>query len=477
MHAVAITTSPTARETTRPTAGEAAGRRHFRGLLAVLLFLVAAAGPVAGPAEARDIAVTNDAELAAALRDARRGDAVVLASGTYRGDIYVENLEGVTIRSADLARRAVIAGGSRGMQLVAPQDVTLQGLVFSRPQKNGLIIDDAASRDRPARGILIEGVTVENIVERGNNDGIKLAGIADVVIRNVVVESWGTEGSGIDFVGVHGALVEGAFLRHLGIGAGGSGIRVKGGSKAITIRANRVELAAGRGRAIQAGGHTSPEFFRFADGDRDYEAAGVAMEGNVVIGGASAFSFVNIDGAIAHRNLVVRPGTWVMRILNENQGTSIVATRNGRFDDNRVVFEAGRGFNSIVNVGEGTHAETFGFARNSWLNLADPTPAGSRVRLPVQESGGIYGAGPAPSADWAQVWEMPWGWWVVNATAGTATIDLSTAAGARVAVQGRGARFMPTAATPLAGPWTFSSPGPRLTIGPMSQAILVRETR
>lgn len=424
-------------------------------------------------ADAREVRVTNDVELIQALRSARRGDTVALAPGTYRGDIYVENLEGVTIRSADPAARAVIEGGSRGMQLIAPIDVTIQSLVISRPLKNGLILDDAG-RERPARGIRIEGVSVQSIVERGNNDGIKLAGVRDVVIRNVVVESWGTEGSGIDFVGVHHALVENVFLRHLEIAAGGTGIRVKGGSKAIVIRANRIELAAGRGRGIQAGGHTSPQFFRFADGDRGYEAANVVMAGNVVIGGGAALAWVNIDGGVAHHNVVFRPGTWVLRILNENIGQPIVATRNGRILDNRIAFDgSGRGFNSAVNVGEATHPESFSFARNVWLNLSNPTPEGSRPRLPVGERGGTYGGGPAPNVDWAQVWDMPWGWWVVNATAAIAEIDLATARGARIATPGPSATFEPLEASPLVGDWVLSEAGPRLTLGPMSQAILI----
>ena len=63
-------------------------------------------------------------------------------------------------------------------------------------------------------------------MEKGNHDGIKLSGVQDVVIRNVVVEGWGTEGSAIDFVGVHRALIENSVLRHPTMGLGGSGIRV-----------------------------------------------------------------------------------------------------------------------------------------------------------------------------------------------------------------------------------------------------------
>ena len=98
------------------------------------------------------------------------------------------------------------------------------------------------------------------------------------------------------------------------------------------------------------------------------------MEGNVVVGGGAAFSWVNIDGGIVHHNLVQGPAPWVMRILNENEGSAIVVTKNGQFHDNEVAFATGGAFNSAVNVGDGTEPETFQFARNHWLNLPTRRP-------------------------------------------------------------------------------------------------------
>ena len=253
---------------------------------------------------------------------------------------------------------------------------------------------------------------------------------------------------------------------------------MKGGSKDITIRANRVELPIGKGRAIQAGGKTSAEFFRFADGDQGYEAAEVVIGGNVVSGGASAFSWVNIDGGIVHHNLAFRPGTWVIRIVNENPDDPFVETKNGRFHDNRIVFnDTDKGFNRPVNVGDKTLPETFSFARNIWINLAKPTPAGSKPKLPVEEVDGVYGATPIPNVDLPQVWDMPWGKWVVNATTVRATVDLRAIKGVKLAVAGPSATFDPLADPPLSGEWVMSDPGASLTLEPMSQAILIATTR
>lgn len=465
------------------TRGLPAARARGAHVVALLLVVCAAlVGPLGHRAEARDLSVSNDADLVRALRDAKRGDAVVIAPGTYKGDLYIQNMDGVTIRSADPANPAVIQGGNRGMQLVGPVDVTLRGLVFTRQLKGGLIIDDGGddkgAGSRPARGVTIENVRVLGTVDKGNHDGIKLAGVRDVVIRNVVVEAWGTEGSGIDFVGVHNALIENAQLKHPGLAVSGSGIRVKGGSKAVIMRANRIELPIGKGRGLQAGGHTSEEFFRFVRGDTGYEANDVVMEGNVVIGGASAVSWVNIDGGIAHRNLIVRPGSWVIRILNENPGNRFVSTQQGVFLGNRVVFnDTATEFNTAVNVGDETRPETFQFARNIWINIANPTPEGSRPKLPAAEVEGVYGGKPTPSADLAPVWSFPWGNWVVNATAARATVDAGLMKGAKLAVAGPSAKFNPRAEQPLSGDWRLIDPGAGLVLEPMSQAILIITAR
>src|SRR5690606_23967603 len=121
---------------------------------------------------------------------------------------------------------------------------------------------------------------------------------------------------------------------------------------------------------IQAGGSTGTQFFRFVEGDSGYEADEIIAEGNVVIGGTSAFSWVNIDGGIFHHNLVHRPGNWTMRILNENQGNPIIDTQNGQFHDNVVIFnDTPSEYNTTVNVGPETFPNTFSFARNKWFNI------------------------------------------------------------------------------------------------------------
>ena len=423
-------------------------------------------------AQAEERRVSNAEELSAALEAAGEGDAIVLEPGTYKGELYRENLRKVTIRSAHPANPGVIAGGSYGLHLTDPMEVTLANLVFQGQAENGINIDDAGSYETPARDINLINITVKDIGEGGNHDAIKMAGVDGFLIDGARIENWGDEGSAIDFVGGRNGLVQNSLLIHSALTVGGSGIRPKGGSKSIVIRANRIELPVETGRAIQAGGSTDAEFFRFAEGDKDYEADDITIEGNVVVGGGAAFSWVNIDGGIVHHNLVQGPAPWVLRILNENEGSAIVATKNGVFADNEVAFETGGAFNRAVNIGDGVEAETFIFARNRWLNTADRTA--SRPELPAQESDGVYGEALTNAPDRVQVWNFPWGTWLVNATAEEGSVEVAETVGLKRAMAGEGSRFAPLAERPLEGAWSGEDLGSAtVTLPAMSQAILI----
>lgn len=436
--------------------------------------LVASCIALGGMARAEERRVTTAEEFSAALDAAGEGDDIVLEAGTYAGELYRENLRQVTIRSADPDNPAVIEGGDYGLHLADPVEVTLSDLVFQGQADNGINIDDADLYETPARGIRLIRITVKDIVNSGNHDAIKMAGVEDFLIDGARIENWGDDGSAIDFVGCRNGLVQNSLLIHTALEVGGSGMRPKGGSKDIVIRANRIELPVAAGRAIQAGGSTDTEFFRFIEGDKDYEADRITIEGNVVVGGGAAFSWVNIDGGLVHHNLVQGPAPWVMRILNENPGTPIVVTRNGEFRDNEIAFETGGEFNTAVNIGDDTEPETFQFVRNHWLNLADPTPDGSRPRLPTEESDGVYGEELRNAPDRVQVWEFPWGKWLVNATADSRSVELPDHADFKRVLPAEAARFSPLDQRPLSGTWSPEDlPNATVTLPAMSQAILI----
>ena len=446
-------------------------RRMLRTACIAYCFAFVCAGEVVGAQRV----VSTTAQFSAALAAASAGDEIVLQPGVYAGGHYRAQLQQVTIRSADPANPAIIDGGGNGIQLSDPSSVTLSDLVFRNQIDNGLNIDDGGTFDTPAVNLVLRNITVRDIVTAGNHDGIKLSGVNDFLIEKVQVLNWGTGGSAVDMVGCHRGLIQNSNFVHTNSANAGTTLQPKGGSKAITFRANRIELPRGSGRAVQAGGSTGTPFFRFVDGESGYEANQIYAEGNVIIGGSSSFSWVNIDGGVFHHNVVSRPGQWVARILNENGGLPIVDTQNGILQDNIIVFnDTASEFSTTVNVGPETLPNTYTFARNRWLNLANPSVAGSTPSLPTPETDGVYGVGPAATTDGPHVWSFAWGKWIVNANSTEQSVDVTGLQAMRRANAGANASFHPLNANPLTGNWTLTDiPTSTLTLPAFSQAILI----
>ncbi|HJQ80145.1 MAG TPA: hypothetical protein VJ828_09325, partial [Lacipirellulaceae bacterium] len=409
------------------------------------------------------------------------GTTILLAPGTYRGGLSHAGLQGtpeqpIVIAAADPERPPVIQGGGGGLHFTDPAHLELRGLTIDGASGNGLNIDDGGPDATPSTDITLRNIVVRDIVTPGNHDGIKLSGVDRFLIEGVQVRNWGTSGSAVDMVGCHHGLIQNSLFAHTNTANEGTTLQPKGGSKDITFRANRIELPPDAGRAVQAGGSTGAAFFRFIDGDSNYEADEITAEGNVIIGGSSAFSWVNIDGGVFHHNFVHRPFRWVARILNENQGNAIVDTRNGQLHDNRIVYnDTSSELSTAVNVGAETLPDTYSFERNRWLNLANPTPAGSTPSLPTTEQRGIYGDQSLNGQlDHAIVWDFAWGKWIVNANTGPESIDIPNFAALRRVSPGEGARFQPPQADPLEGMWTSAAiPSATIELPAFSQVILI----
>ncbi len=418
--------------------------------------------------------VATNAELRAALRDATAGDEIVIQPGVYSGGLFRSGLTDVVIRGADPANAPILRGGANAIQLSDARRVTIENLIVEQQTGNGLNIDDGGTFDTPSSEITLRHLVVRDIVGAGNLDGIKLSGVTGFVIDEVQVLEWGNGGSAVDMVGSHHGLIQNSFFRHATLSNDGSGIRPKGGSKEITIRANRLELPAGTGRALQAGGSTGTPFFRFIDGDSNYEAHSIIAEGNVVLGSSSPFSFVNIDGGVFHHNYTERPRDWVVRILNENPGNAMVDTQNGQFTDNVIRFrDTSDEFRTAVNVGSETLPATYQFARNQWYNEADP--ARSRPNLPVTERDAIVGVVPTVDANGAIPWQFDWGVWLVNATKDRQSYSVEDEGLARRARAGDNSEFRPLEDSPFGGDWIMEPLNERtLTLEPFSQTFLLR---
>lgn len=436
--------------------------------LALLLF--------ANTAQAVVRQVGNTAEFATALAAALPGDTISVLPGIYDGGHFRAGLADVTIRGLTGDPRdpdeIVFRGGVNGIQLSDATNVSLQGLTFEAQTGNGLNIDDGGSFATPSTNLTLRNVTVRDMAATGNNDGIKLSGVTGFHLDRVNVFDWGARGSAIDPVGSHNGLIENSHFRSDVLTDFGSVVRPKGGSKDITLRSSLIEVSTGAGRALQAGGSTGSEFFRFIDGDSGYEASDITFVGNRVVGAASSMNWVNIDGGVARYNDFRQPTRWAMRILNENSGTTIVDTQNGVFADNYVEFD-GSTWSTAVNVGSETDAASFTFARNKWLNTADPTSAGSMPSLPAVETDGEYGV----AAPWAEGQPIrlsyDWSEWVIPLDADDAEVIIPNFGDLLYAWNLEGV-FDPLAAEPLSENLTVSPAAATQSTDAFNDFILIR---
>lgn len=345
------------------------------------------------------VTVRTAAEFRGAVSSATPGTRILLASGPYPGGFSFVALRGtaaapIVIAAADPENPPLIEGGANGIQLSDPEFVELQDLVFAGASGNGLNIDDGGTFDTPAHDVVLRRLRVRDVGPTGNRDGIKLSGVKNFRVESCVVERWGTGGSAIDMVGCHQGLIVSNVFRHLpGTAAeSGSGVQAKGGSRDIVIRRNRFEHAGSR--AVNLGGSTGREFFRppLVAGEEHWEARDLTVEGNTFVGALSPVAFVGVDTAVVRFNTFYLPQRWLIRILQETTGADFVPCRRGSFTDNLVAFDSRQWSAGGVNVGPGTAASTFQFARNWWYCL--DAPARSRPTLPVAETGGTYGISP-----------------------------------------------------------------------------------
>ncbi len=333
------------------------------------------------------VKVADDASLRAALRRARPGTRVRIASGRYSPGVYATGLKGtrqspIVIEGADEKDPPIFQGGGEGWHLTDCEFVTLRNIAVAGQSSNGINVDDGGSFDTPSHHIVLERLQVSDVGPRGNHDAIKLSGVTDFVVRDCVIEGWG--GQAPDMVGCHRGLIEGCKFQGKQGFSQHSGPQTKGGSSGIVIRRCLFLNAAQRG--VNIGGSTGLAFFR--PKGALYEAKQITVEGCTFVGCQAPIAFVGVDSAVVRYNTFYRPGKWVMRILQETTKQGFVPCRRGRFEHNLVVFRRAE-VGVFVNVGPNTQPQTFQFSHNLWF--CEDRPQSSRPRLPVRETGGVYG--------------------------------------------------------------------------------------
>jgi hypothetical protein len=359
-------------------------------LIAIAMLVALTASPLL--AGRRVVEVADDAQLKAALADAKPGDTIRL-TGTEYHRIYCKGLTGekdnpITIESATSQPATFIGGDGSCVQFSKPSYLSICNIVIRGSQDNGLNIDDGGTITEPAHDIILANVKVLDTGPKGNHDGIKLSGVNIFVLAGCTVSGWG--GSAIDMVGCHdGTILDSTFRGKEGFSQD-SGLQMKGGSQRIRVVRCRFENAGER--AVNIGGHTDLAVFRPPASQSDaYESKDIIIEGSQFIGSEAPLAFVGSAGALVQNNTFYRPGKWIMRILQESQPPRFVLCRDGRFEHNVVVFNKAD-MPAAVNIGEKTAPETFTFKHNVWFCMDDP--AASKPDLPAKETDSLYGQDP-----------------------------------------------------------------------------------
>ncbi len=342
---------------------------------------------LSGVVMARNVDVDSDTALRKALADAKPGDTISIRPGVYRGGIHValagEKDKPITITSANPDDPAIIEGNS-GLHIAGARYVTLRDLIVRKSTGNGINIDDAGKMDHSAVGVRVERCQILDTGPKGNLDGLKLSGLKDFIISDCVISGWG--GSAIDMVGCVDATISGTTLTGKPGFDQSTGIQMKGGTRNIRVTKNTFKNAGAR--ALNVGGSTGLAFFRPLDAA--YEAKDITVDHSLIEGSEAPVAFVGVDGAVFKNNILLNPGKWVMRILQESRDERFARCRNVRFEKNLIIYSQ-KQVRTIANIGPDTQAETFIFDRNWWFCKDGPTP---KPDLPARETNGVYGQDP-----------------------------------------------------------------------------------
>jgi hypothetical protein len=326
-----------------------------------------------------------------ALRAAKAGAVIEIASGTYPGGFSAAGLSGeegkpVTIQGVpdDAGMLPLFSGGSSAFHLSSCTHLVLRDFRVAGCTGNGINLDDSGDVRKPAQHILLANIVIDDIGPAGNHDALKLSGVTNFTVRDCTFRGWG--GSGIDMVGCSDGTIDACRFEGKEGFSQGNAVQIKGGSR--DIRVTQCFFLNPGHRAINIGGHTGLPYFRPEPGD--FEATRVEVAGNRFVGGMAAIAWATAQGGRVHHNTFYSQEKWVLRILQENPDPRFKPCANGVFEDNVVVYDDR--VQVAVNVGAGTNPSSFSFNGNAWHNSGGDGPA--RPQLPVEDAEGVYDLDP-----------------------------------------------------------------------------------
>ncbi len=337
---------------------------------------------------AGEISALSKEELVGALAKAEAGTVIKLMPGEYKGGIFIREVKGeeglpVIISGNDKENPPVFIGGGReAMHLTDCEYIVLKDITIREYPENGINIDDGATPETPAKHIMLENVTIENIGPTGNSDALKLSGVEHFFVKNCTFKGWG--GSAIDMVGCHNGVIDNCDFLGIKEYSQNTGIQMKGNSTNIFVK-NSFFKDAGQ-RAINIGGVTGLEFFRpYVAG---FEAKDITIAGNRFVGSEAAIAWVTANGGHVYHNTFLFPEKWVLRILQETEDTNFEPCHGGIFEKNLIVFD--KRVKVFVNVGANTNPKSFKFSNNAWYQV----DGFRKPSLPVREEKGVYWVNP-----------------------------------------------------------------------------------
>ncbi|WP_435970687.1 right-handed parallel beta-helix repeat-containing protein [Streptomyces sp. Qhu_M48] len=214
-----------------------------RTLLLPLLPALLAVPLLTTPASATTIEVSTAAQLKTALTNARPGDTIHLADGTYTGNFKATTpgTASARITLAGSSRAVLTAGGGYGLHLNGASYWTVKGVTVTGGQKG--IMTDAAD------GVVIDGVTVHDL----DMEGVHFRNSSrNGVLKNSRIHDTGNDGRGMGegvYVGTANSLADRSdnaqILNNvIGPDVGGESVDIKEGTTGARIVGNTFD---GRG--------------------------------------------------------------------------------------------------------------------------------------------------------------------------------------------------------------------------------------
>ncbi|GAA3910664.1 hypothetical protein GCM10022244_20840 [Streptomyces gulbargensis] len=214
-----------------------------RTLLLSLLPALLAVPLLPAPAAAATVDVSTTAQLRTALANARPGDTIRLADGTYTGNFKATTPGTATARIVltGSSRAVLTAGGGYGLHLNGASYWTVAGITVTGGQKG--IMTDAAD------GVVIDGVTVHGL----DMEGVHFRNSSrNGVLKNSRVYDTGNDGRGMGegvYVGSANTLTDRSdnvliIDNVIGPDVGGESVDIKEGTTGARIVGNTFD---GRG--------------------------------------------------------------------------------------------------------------------------------------------------------------------------------------------------------------------------------------